>query len=311
MFIVAAGGGGDRGGYPRILLRGWIVLIPERIWMWMGEPFLECRRRCPNQGIKGLECGARLEPPPVCRRPERVVAEDLVLKRAPIGKQQPLNIVGIKDVAGHWKIDTRVRGCDRHNRGQMRWKRSSRCPLVIPGVRPAPHGDLATAIGLLRNPLDHVVSVLALLKEGTKLSFRVASTSHIDGHERKTVCSKIHPALVIGLRDIRRKRHDARCWLPLRLGDVHVRAKTDAVTQRNPDVPVKLNASGVRKRRIVASCQRNDGLSCSRDADNRLQQNRAHSPPLLPQNIRVSGRTSGASPARRNAMQVRWLLPIE
>src|SRR5688500_5934105 len=95
----------------------------------------------------------------------------------------------------------------------------TRCgPLHVALIRPAPHRDLAIAIGLLRQPFDDVVAVVRHVSIEPELAFGVRASTHVDGEERKTTSRKIDATLMEALGDIRRQNEYAGCRgnLPLR-----------------------------------------------------------------------------------------------
>src|SRR5262249_25404421 len=63
----------------------------------------------------------------------------------------------------------------------------SQSPLVESRVRPAPHCDLAVTEWLLRQPLNHVVSVARFIRERLELAGGIAATANIDEREYITV----------------------------------------------------------------------------------------------------------------------------
>src|SRR6478752_1947015 len=115
--------------------------------------------------------------------PEFLIGKKIVLWSSPAGEREPLHVVTHPDVAVEWKIQTGMRCGSGNDRRQMRWKFLRRCPLIKPRVRTAPHGHFAVTEWLLRQPLDHVVSVARFIRKGLELTAGIAATANI--HERE------------------------------------------------------------------------------------------------------------------------------
>src|SRR6266446_7506964 len=101
-----------------------------------------------------------------------------------------------------------MRGGSRNVGGQMRRKFLRGRPLIESSVGAAPHGNLAVTKRLLREPLDHVVSIAWLLRKRLELAAGIAAPANIDQRKRVTVRREIGGAGVIRVGDIRGKCED-------------------------------------------------------------------------------------------------------
>ena len=80
-----------------------------------------------------------------------------------------------------------MRGGSGHDCRQMRRKFLRRCPLIEARIRTAPHGHFAVTEWLLRQPLNHVVSVARFICERLELAAGIAAAANIDEREHITV----------------------------------------------------------------------------------------------------------------------------
>ena len=120
------------------------------------------------------------------------------------------------------------RGCG-DNRGEMGREFFKDRPLVKTGVGTSPHRDFAVAPGLPGQPFDDIMAVPAFIDERLKDALGISSTADIDAQKNIAVPGKIHPPLMVGVCDIRRKGKDDRqrlldiVWLierPVEFGSV-------------------------------------------------------------------------------------------
>ncbi len=247
--VVAAGDRQDRNRQLRVLLGRRVVAVPIRIDRWMREPLLEGRQGIADDLVELLERRAGLEPLAIPGAPERVVAEDAVLRGVTAGERQPLHQVRRCDVAAHRKVDAGVRRSDRHDRRQVRRKFLGGGPLVVARIRPAPHRDLAVAIRLLGQPFDHVVTVARFLDERPELAFGVTAAANVDSQERIAIRREVDAAVVVALRNVRRQGEDAGSRLLLLPRRVHRCVQLDAIAQRDLHAPLELHPCRIRRRR--------------------------------------------------------------
>src|SRR6478672_4278249 len=118
--------------------------------------------------------------------PEFLITEKIVLWSSPASKREPLHIVSHPDVVVGWIIQAGMRGGSGHNRRQRRWKFFRCCPLIEPRVRTAPHRHFTVTEWLLRQPLNHVVSIARFICERLELAAGIAAAANIDEHEHIT-----------------------------------------------------------------------------------------------------------------------------
>ena len=246
--VVHAGDREDRDLEARIVGGARVVRVPVRIAVRVAQPLLEDRRGVADDAIEHPKRRARLVPAPVRRQPEGVVGEDRRLRRLAADEGEPLDVVGGEHVVGGGTIDASDGGGDRHDRREVRRVVASGRPLVVARVAAAPHRYLAIAVGLARQPLDHVVAVVRFLDQRTELAFRIAPPAHVDGQERQPVRGEVHAAVVVRLADVGRQREDARCRRRAARRAVHRRVQLDAIAQRDLDAPLERDLRGVGER---------------------------------------------------------------
>ena len=119
--------------------------------------------------------------------PEFLIAKKIILRGVAAGEREPLHVVRHTDVVGGWIIQAGMRGGSRHDCRQMRRKFLRRCPLIEARIRTAPHRHFAVTKWLLRQPLNHVVSVVRFICERLELAAGIAAAANIDEREHITV----------------------------------------------------------------------------------------------------------------------------
>src|SRR5262245_19524703 len=131
--------------------------------------------------------------------PETFFAEELCVWRHAADKREPPDAIGLKNVIGGGVIHGGMSRCRRADGGEVRRTFLESSPLVEPGVGSAPHGYLAVAPGLLRQPLDDVVAVARVPGKGLERSPRVAPAANIYQGEDVAVAGEEHGPVVIGV----------------------------------------------------------------------------------------------------------------
>src|SRR5262245_9508522 len=131
--------------------------------------------------------------------PEFLITEKMVLWCATACEREPLHVVSRPDVVVGGIIEPRMRGGRWNDRRQMWRKFFRRGPLIKSRVRAAPHGDLAIAKRLLRQPLDNIMPVTWLVCERLEFAAGISASAHIHKCERVAMRREIRGAGVIGI----------------------------------------------------------------------------------------------------------------
>ena len=146
--------------------------------------------------------------------PEFLITKQIVLCSVTAGQREPLHVISHPDVVVRWIIEAGMRGGGRNNGRQVRREFLRRCPLIEARIRTAPHGDLAIAKWLLRQPLNDVVSIARFICERLKLAAGISAAANIDQREPVTMRGEVSAARMVRVRrrqckDYRRPRRRA------------------------------------------------------------------------------------------------------
>ena len=213
----------------------------------MLDPFLEHGGGIADDAVEVLERRVPVVVLARLRGPEAGRSEEVSVARHAAREREPLQVVGREDVVLERKVDAGMRGGRRHDRRKMRRELLRDGPLVEAGVGAAPHRDLAVAPGLLRQPLDDVVSVAAVVGEGFEDAAGVPAAAHVHEREHVAVRGEVESALEIAVADVRREREDSREIFLLAGRPVDRRVQRDAVAHRNLHGPLHLDLRAVRR----------------------------------------------------------------
>src|ERR1700747_2052576 len=120
-------------------------------------------------------------------------------------------------------------------------------PLIHPGVRSAPHGNLTIREALLSSPFNGVIAVIRIVSERVEASLGVPSAATVNQQKSIAALSEIARDLVVRVRDIR--RHHDNGWFFQRCSIFFVDRKIcggvkfGAIAGWNLDAPADLIAS--------------------------------------------------------------------
>src|SRR5687767_1210167 len=103
----------------------------------------------------------------------------------------------------------------------MRWTLLGRGPLSVAPIGATPHRHSSVAVGLLRDPFDHVEPILRFSEKRGELALRVATPPSIHGEKREPVSGEESGALMKTLSGVRSEGNDRWRRLSLKLRKVY------------------------------------------------------------------------------------------